>query len=123
MASFSILEERSWLLDYILESCRLNIFINSSINRRGFIAPLVAGIASAVLPSLASFIMDKISGKGIFMKRGGSIIKMKQMGEGLYLRPYKADNITGDGLYIKNGGSYELIKDGSIKDIPLLNIL
>ena len=45
------------------------------------------------------------------------------MGEGLYLRPYKADNITGDGLYFKTGGSYELIKDGSIKDIPLLNIL
>ena len=89
----------------------------------GFIGPLVAGIASAVLPSLASFIMDKISGKGIFMKRGGNIVKLKYMGEGLYLRPYKADNITGDGLYFKNGGSYELIKDGSINDIPLLNKL
>jgi hypothetical protein len=38
----------------------------------GFIGPLVAGLASAVLPSIASFIMDKISGKGIFMKRGTS---------------------------------------------------
>jgi hypothetical protein len=90
----------------------------------GFVfAPLVAGIASAVLPSLASFIMDKIAGKGIYMKRGGNIFKLKQMGDGLYLRPYKADNITGDGLYFKKGSSYELIKDGTINDIPLLNKL
>ena len=67
--------------------------------------------------------MDKISGKGIFLKKGGSIVKMSMLGEGLYLRPYKADNITGDGLYFKNGGSYELIKNGSINDIPLLNKL
>ena len=89
----------------------------------GFIfAPLVAGIASAVLPSLASFIMDKISGKGIFMKRGTSLVKLKLLGDGLYLRPYKSDDITtGDGLYFKNGISYELIKDGSINDIPILN--
>ena len=90
----------------------------------GFIGPLVAGISSAVLPSLASFIMDKISGKGIFMKRGGNIFKLSMLGDGLYLRPYKADNITtADGLYFKNGGSYELIKNGSINDIPLLNKL
>ena len=89
----------------------------------GFIGPLVAGIASAVLPSLASFIMDKISGKGIYMKRGSNILKLKQMGDGLYLRPYKADNITGDGLYFKKGTGYELIKDGTINDIPLLNKL
>ena len=56
--------------------------------------------------------MDKISGKGIFMKRGGNLFKLKYMGDGLYLRSYKADNITGDGLYFKNGGSYELIKNG-----------
>jgi hypothetical protein len=77
----------------------------------GFIGSLVAGLASAVLPSLASFVMDKISGKGIFMKRGGNIFKLKQMREGLYLRPYKADITTGDGLYFKTGSGYELIKD------------
>ena len=91
----------------------------------GFVfAPLVAGIASAVLPSLASFIMDKISGKGIYMKRGANIFKLKQMGDGLYLRPYNPTEITtGDGLHFKKGSSYELIKDGTINDIPLLNKL
>jgi hypothetical protein len=88
----------------------------------GFIGSLVAVLASAVLHSLASFIMDKISGKGIFMKRGGNIFKLRQMGDGLYIRPYKAD-ITGDGLYFKSGTGYELIKNGSINDIPLLNKL
>ena len=34
----------------------------------GFIGSLIAGVASAILPSLASFIMDKISGKGIYLK-------------------------------------------------------
>ena len=87
------------------------------------LAPLVAGLASAVLPTLASIIMDKISGKGIFMKKGSNLFKLIQMGDGLYLRPYKADNITGEGLYFKNGSSYELIKNGSINDIPLLNKL
>ena len=101
----------------------------------GFIfAPLVARIASAVIPSIASFIMDKIAGKGIFMKRGSNLIKLKQLGDGLYLRPYNASRVgeitTGDGLYFKTygtasstGGSYELIKDGSINDIPILNKL
>jgi hypothetical protein len=56
------------------------------------------------------------------MKRGGNLFKLKQMGEGLYLRPYKAD-MSRDGLYFKNGTGYELIKDGSINDIPLLNKL
>ena len=98
-------------------------------------APLVAGIASAVLPSIASFIMDKITGKGIFMKRGTSLFKLRQLGGGLYLRrPYNASRVgditTGDGLYFKTSGpasstgsSYELIKDGTINDIPILNKL
>ena len=61
------------------------------------------------------------------MKRGSNLIKLKQLGDGLYLRPYNASRVgeitTGDGLYFKNGISYELIKDGSINDIPILNKL
>ena len=47
------------------------------------------------------------------------------MGDGLYLRPYNATpyEISGDGFYFKNGSSYELIKDGTISDIPILNKL
>ena len=90
----------------------------------GFIGSLLAGAASAVLPSLISLISDKISGKGIYLKRGDGFLKLRQMGDGLYLRPYKSiDTIAGDGLYFKNGSSYELIKDGTISDIPILNKL
>ena len=104
----------------------------------GFIGSLLAGAASAVLPSLISLISDKISGKGIYLKRGDGFLKLRQMGDGLYLRPYNAtpydvaagptsrgDPVRGslpggDGLYFKNGSSYELIKDGSVNDISIL---
>lgn len=90
----------------------------------GFIGSLIAAAASAVLPPLINFISDKISGKGIYLKRGDGFLKVRQMGDGLYLIPYKSiDTITGDGLYFKNGSSYELIKDGTINDIPILNKL
>jgi hypothetical protein len=59
-------------------------------------------------------------GKGLFIKHGNGIVKVKQFGDGLYLRPYRAENITGDGLFIKQGGNYEPVNDVSIRDIPLL---
>jgi hypothetical protein len=40
----------------------------------GFIGSLIAGVASAALPSITSFIMDKITGKGIFMKKSSNLI-------------------------------------------------
>jgi hypothetical protein len=62
----------------------------------GFIGSLLTGLASAALPSLASFIMDKISGKGLYLKRGDNIVKLQQSGNGLFLKPYsstwQADN-------------------------------
>ena len=99
----------------------------------GFIGSLIAAAASTALPPLINFISDKISGKGIYLKRGDGFLKLRQMGDGLYLRPYNATPYDvaagptslpgGDGLYFKNGSSYELIKDGTISDIPILNKL
>jgi hypothetical protein len=86
----------------------------------GFILPLLGAVASAVLPSLASMAVDRIMGKGLFIKSGNGIVKVKQLGDGLYLRPYRAENIMGDGLFIKRGGNYEPVNDMSIRDIPLL---
>jgi hypothetical protein len=59
-------------------------------------------------------------GKGLFIKSGNGIVKVKQLGDGLYLRPYRTENIMGDGLFIKRGGNYEPVNDVSIRDIPLL---
>ena len=89
----------------------------------GFILPLLGAVASAVLPSLASAAIDRIMGKGLFIKSGSGIVNMKQLGDGLHLRPYRTDGITGDGLYIKHGGNYEPVNDMTIRDIPLLTKL
>ena len=104
----------------------------------GTLGSLIAAAASTALPPLINFISDKISGKGIYLKRGDGFLKLRQMGDGLYLRPYNAtpydvaagptsrgDPVRGslpggDGLYFKNGSSYELIKDGSVNDISIL---
>jgi hypothetical protein len=84
----------------------------------GFILPLLGAVASAVLPSLASMAVDRIMGKGLFIKSGSGIVKVKQLGDGLYLRPYRTENIMGDGLFIKRGGNYEPVNDMSVRDIP-----
>jgi hypothetical protein len=85
----------------------------------GFILPLLGAVASALLPTL----IDRIMGKGLFIKSGNGIVKVKQLGDGLYLRPYHTENIMGDGLFIKQGGNYEPVNDVSIRDIPLLAAL
>jgi hypothetical protein len=86
----------------------------------GFILPLLGAVASAVLPSLASAAMDRIMGKGLFIKSGNGMVKVKQLGDGLYLRPYRTENIMGDGIFIKRGGNYEPVNDMPVRDIPLL---
>jgi hypothetical protein len=73
----------------------------------GFILPLLGAVASAVLPSLASAAIDRIMGKSLFIKSGSGIVKVKQLGDGIYLRPHRTEGITGDGLFIKRGGNYE----------------
>jgi hypothetical protein len=62
-------------------------------------------------------------GKGLFIKSGNGIVKVKQLGDGLYLSLYRAENIVGDGQFIKWGGIYEPVNDMSIRDIPLLGNL
>jgi hypothetical protein len=76
----------------------------------GSILPLLGAVASAVLPSLALFII-RITGKGLFIKSGNGIVKEKELGDGLYLRPYRTENIMGDGLFIKRGGNYVPVND------------
>jgi hypothetical protein len=89
----------------------------------GFILPLLGAVASAVLPSLASAAIDRNMGNGLFIKRGSGIVKVKQLGDGLYLRPYRTEGITGDGLFIKRGGNYEPVNDMYVRDIPILGKL
>jgi hypothetical protein len=89
----------------------------------GFLGTLLAGVTSVVLSSVASYLWDKISGKGLCVKSGSGIGKVKQFGIGLYFRPYKTDGISGEGPFMKTGQGYEQIKDHSINDVALINDL
>jgi hypothetical protein len=75
------------------------------------------------LPSLASAAIDRIMGKGLFIKSGNGIVRVKQLGDGLYIRPYRTENIMGDVLFIKRGGNYEPVNDLTVRDTPLLGNL
>ena len=89
----------------------------------GFLVPLLTAAASAILPQAASYLWNKITGKGIYLKRGNGIVKVNQYGDALWLRPYKSDKITGEGLFLKTGKGFERIKDASLNDVPILNEL
>ena len=116
----------------------------------GFL-PLLAGLASSILPALtgtvlpalatgalsgvASNLIGKLfnthnaaSGSGLYIKRGGACCKVQQLGDGLYLKPYRDNAMTtlGEGLYVKTGNGFV---DGSglipgenspFKNIPVL---
>lgn len=108
----------------------------------GFIGAL-AGIASAVLPTLlkslgigaatalGSAAANKIIGKGLYLKKGGCVCSIKKIGNGLYLRKIngKGFESCGDGLHLKHqnkiydGKGLLLGPNSPFKNIPILGIL
>ena len=89
----------------------------------GFLVPLLTAAASAIPPHAASYLRDKITGKGIYLKRGNGIVKVRQYGDGLWLKHYKGDGIAAEGLFLKTGKKFKRIKDASHNDIPILGEL
>ena len=86
-------------------------------------------LALGSLAGVATNLVNKVLGKGLYLKRGGCVCQIKDdRGEGLYLKPMRTNELDkyGDGFYLKNDNG---IIDGSgligeiTKDIPLLNIL
>ena len=86
-------------------------------------------LALVSLAGVATNLVNKVLGKGLYLKRGGCVCQIKDnRGEGLYLKPMRTNELDryGDGFYLKNDNG---IIDGSgligeiTKDIPLLNIL
>ena len=107
----------------------------------GLLARSALPIAAKVLPQVGKHLalgslagvatnsVNKVLGKGLYLKRGGCVCQIKDnRGEGLYLKPMRTNELDryGDGFYLKNDNG---IIDGSgiigeiTKDIPLLNIL
>ncbi len=118
----------------------------------GFIGALLAGLARYALPVLAKVLpalgigaltgvgevaSKKILGNGLYMKRGNQIVKIKEFGNGIYLKPQPTSELVkyGNGIYMKKGGEiYGLPPgqgpyDGSgvlhdlLGSIPILNML
>ena len=120
---------------------------NMTVN--GGLLPLLAGLASSILPaitgtvlpalatgalsSVASNLVGKLfnqnkSGSSLYLKRGNGCAKVKIMGDGLFLSPYKgkAFDSVGQGIYIKSGSGYSeasgllLGPNSPLKDVPLI---
>lgn len=112
----------------------------------GFL-PILAGLASTVLPviaktvipalatgaisSLANTGVSKLMGNGLFLKKGGYICRIETDGKGLYLGPASSKGFesVGNGLYLKKGAAlYDgtgliLGPNSPFKDIPILGMI
>ena len=89
---------------------------------------ILSGIGSAVASKVASSIMDKKKGQGLYLQKNGHCAKVQLVnGGGLYLAPHPRLH-HGDGLFETHGSEIKgeglLLGDNSpFKSVPLLNIL
>ena len=73
----------------------------------GFIGALLSAalpaVIGAVAPDAISWLYKKFTGTGI-IKNGEQLIKIKRLGDGLFLRPFQSDKFTtyANGLYLKS---------------------
>ena len=112
----------------------------------GFL-PLLAGLAAKAIPFLTGTLLpalgvgalswlvstgaQKLTGNGLYIKKGGCVCQIETDGKGLYLshangRGFKT---LGNGLYLKRqGGLYDgsgliLSPNSPFKDIPILGMI
>ena len=93
------------------------------------VAPALLGVAKKAVPALATGALSglastgvsKLSGDGLYLKKGGMIAQVETDGQGLYLKPYKGKGLgsRGNGLYLKRG---KRITDGRgiLTSIPII---
>ena len=95
--------------------------IKHNLKVAGGFLPLLAGLAAKAIPILTSTVLpalatgalsglastgvNKLTGSGLYLKKGGSVCKVILQGEGLYLEPYRGKDLDkqGDGLYVESG--------------------
>ena len=83
------------------------------------------------LSGLASTGVQKLIGYGLYLKKGGRVVRIETDGEGFYLGPTsgKGFETVGNGLYLmKQGGLYDgrgqiLSPDNPFKNIPILGMI
>ena len=101
--------------------------------------PLLATAAKTILPQLgigalsglANAGVQKIMGRGLYLKKGGCVCRVETDGSGLFLDPVNGQGLKlfGDGLYLKQDGK---VMDGKglllgpnspFRNIPILGRL
>ena len=101
--------------------------------------PFLATAAKAVLPHLgigaltgvANAGVQKLMGKGLYLKKGGCVCRVETDVKGLYLDPVNGSGLRlfGDGLYLKQGNKFMdgkgliLGPNSPFKNIPILGML
>ena len=90
---------------------------------------LISGLASAAAAKVASKVLEKKKGRGLFLQKNGHCAKVQLVnGGGLYLAPHPRLHHHGHGLFEADGSTVKgeglLLGDNSpFKNVPLLNIL
>ena len=101
--------------------------------------PFLVTAAKAVFPHLgigaltgvANAGVQKLMGKGLYLKKGGCVCRVETDGKGLYLDPVNGSGLRlfGDGLYLKQGNKFMdgkgliLGPNSPFKNIPILGML
>ena len=113
----------------------------------GFLGTMLAGLAARALPFLATAAktilphlgigalsgvanagVQKLMGKGLYLKKGGCVCRVETDGKGLYLDPVNGSGF-GDGLYLKQGNKFVdgrgllLGPNSPFKNIPILGMI
>ena len=101
--------------------------------------PFLATAAKTILPHLgigaltgvANAGVQKLMGKGLYLKKGGCVCRVETDGKGLYLNPVNGSGLRlfGDGLYLKQGNKFVdgrgllLGPNSPFKNIPILGMI
>ena len=118
--------------------------LKHNLTMEGGFLGMLAGLAARALPFLATAAktiftslrnrcskVQKLMGKGLYLKKGECVCRVETDGKGLYLDPVNGSGLRlfGDGLYLKQGNKFVdgrgllLGPNSPFKDIPILGMI
>ena len=126
--------------------------VKHNLTIEGGFLPMLAGLASSVLPAITGTILPALGtgaltglagtavsklinlitgskGSALIVRKGDESYKVKVMGNGLFLSPHHGNNIKAEGIWMKTANGYVdgsgliLGQNSPFKDIPVLGWL
>ena len=126
--------------------------VKHNLTIEGGFLPMLAGLASSILPTLTGTILPALGtgalsglagtavsklinlitgskGSALIVKKGNECHKVKVMGSGLYLSPYHGNKIDGNGVWMRTANGYVdgsgiiLGENSPFKNLPVLGWL